>query len=93
MLKSTAAGSTGNRQIATQQLYSRRNEGPAHASQHEETNQFCHEHDHIDQCFFELLFIFRYDKRFESNRDAGFAAEGGSFVKSANPGQADCEPV
>src|SRR5207247_4043906 len=41
----------------------------------------------------ERSFIIRYDERFESDRDARFAAGRGSLIEFANSGQADCKPV
>src|SRR5258705_4843169 len=43
--------------------------------------------------FHECVVIFRHDERVKPNRDAGFAAERGSLIKSANSRQADCESV
>src|SRR5438874_4280505 len=42
---------------------------------------------------FKRFFIFRYDERFESNRDARVATSRESLLKSANSRQADCEPI
>ena len=75
ILKSTAAGSTSNRQISRQPLYSRRNvERLTQGSPHEEANQFYRHHYDRAHCCLERLLVFRYDERVKSNRDAGFAA-------------------
>ena len=84
--------STRNRQIRKQRFYSRRAERFTETSC-AEANRGHPNRGGPRHYFFERLFVFRYNERVEPNRDAGFAAERGSLIKSANSRQADCESV
>src|SRR5204862_7185178 len=93
-LKSTGARSTRNRQIPKQRFYSRQNAEPfAKTSCDQEASRVHHGHRGHDGSASDQFFIVRYDERFESNRDAGFARRRRSLLKFANSRQANCEPV
>ena len=59
----------------------------------QEANQLPHDCSDDDRSSFQHSFIFRYNERFESDRDAGFATSRRSFLKFSDSGQADREPV
>src|SRR5438874_8286971 len=93
-LKSPGPGSTWNRQVPPQPLYSRQNvERSAYTNGEQRVNQLPYDHRDHDRCSFHRAFVIRYDERLESNRNAGFARRRRSLSKSANSRQADCEPV
>src|SRR5436190_22436204 len=94
ILKSPGPGSTWNRQIRKHPFYSRRNvERFPQTNGEQRVDQWREEHRHHDGDALDCAFIIRYDERFESDRDARFARRRRSLVESANPRQADCEPV